>query len=56
MSMHCTEIVKTNTELDGKEVIELWTKNWTTMSKLHDGEESTKQESEDKVKSKTIAR
>ena len=56
VSMHCTENGKTNNELDGKEVIDLYSKNWTTTSELHDGEESTKQESQDTVKSKAITR
>ena len=42
MSLHCTENGKTNGELDGKEVIDLCSENWTTTSKLHDGEESGK--------------
>ena len=42
--------------MDGKEVIDLCSENWTTTSELHDGEESTKQESQDTEKSKTIAR
>ena len=56
MSMHHTENGKTNNELDGKEVIDLCSKNLTTTSELHDGEESTKQESEDTEKLKTITR
>ena len=43
--MHCTENGETNNEFDGKEVIDLCSKNQTTTSELHDGEESTKQES-----------
>ena len=39
-----------------KEVIDLCSENQTTTSELHDGEESTKQERQDKMKSKTIAR
>ena len=56
MSMHCTENGKTNSELDGKEVIDLCSENWTTTSELNNGEESTKQESQDTEKSKTTAR
>ena len=56
MSMHCTENGKTNSELDEKEVMDLCSKNRTTTSELHNGEESTKQESQDTVESKTIAR
>ena len=39
-----------------KPIIDLCSKNWTTTSELHDGEESTKQKSQNTVKSKTIAR
>ena len=56
MSMHCTENCEINNELDGNEVIDLWSENWTTTSELHNGEEITKQESQDTVKSKTIAK
>ena len=56
MSMHCTENSEINNELDGKEVIDLCSENQTTTSELHDGEESTKQESQDTVKSKTITK
>ena len=56
VSMQCTENGEINNELDGKEVIDLCIKNWTTTSELHDGEENTKQESQDTVKSKTIAK
>ena len=56
VSMHCTENGEINNELGGKEVIDLCSENQTTTSELHNGEESTKQESQDTVKSKTIAR
>ena len=56
MSMHCTENGEINNELDGKEAIDMCSENQTTTSELHDEEESTKQESQDTVKSKTIAR
>ena len=56
MSMHCTENGEINNELDGKEVIDLCSENCTTTSELHDREESTKQKSQDTMKSKTIAR
>ena len=56
MSTHCTENSEINNEIDGREVIDLCSENQTTTSELHDGEESTKQESQDKMKSKTIAR
>ena len=42
--------------MDAKEVIDLCSKNKTKTSEIHDGEESTKQESQDRVKSKTITR
>ena len=42
-SMHCTENSKTNEEMD-------------KTSEFHDSEESTKQESKDKMRSKTITR
>ena len=56
VSMHCTENGEINNELDGKEVTDLCSKNGTTTSELHNGEESTKQESQDTVKNKTITR
>ena len=56
MSMHCTENCEINDELDGKEVIDLCSKNQTTTSELHDSEEIAKQKSQDKMKSKTITR
>ena len=56
MSTHCTENCEINNELDGKEVLDLCSENQTTTSELHDSEESTKQKSQDKMKSKTIAR
>ena len=55
-STHCTENSKINNEMDGKEVIDLCSKNQTTTSELHDGEESTKQKSQYDMKSKTITR
>ena len=54
--MHCTENSEINDEMDGKEVVDLCSENQTTTSELHDGEESTKQESRDKMKSTTITR
>ena len=48
--MHCTENGEINDKLDGKEVIDLCSKNWTTTSELHNGEESTKQKSQDTMK------
>ena len=56
VSMHCTENGEINNELDGKEVINLCSKNSTTTGELHDREESTIQENQDTVKSKTITK
>ena len=42
--------------MDGKYVIDLCSENQTTTSELCDGEESTTPKSQDKMKSKTIAR
>ena len=52
----CTENDKTSGEMDRKEVIDLCSKSQTTTSKIHDGEESRKQESWDTEKSKIITR
>ena len=54
--MHCTENSKINDEMDGKEAIDLCSEIQTTTSELHGREESTKQERQAKMKSKTIAR
>ena len=43
VSMHCTENGEINDELDGTEITDLCSKNWSAMSELHDGEESTRQ-------------
>ena len=51
VSTHCTENSEINNEMDGIEVIDL-----CKTSEFHDGNESTKQESQDKRKSKTITR
>ena len=51
MSMHCTENGEINDELDGEEVIDQ-----TTTSEFHDEEESTKQKSQETMKTKTITR
>ena len=55
MSMHCTENSKIN-EMDGIEVIDLCSESQTKTSEFHNGKECTKQESQDKMKSKKIAR
>ena len=52
VSMHCTENSKINDEMDGKEITDLCSENQTTTSEIHDGEESTKQESHGEMKSK----
>ena len=54
--MHCTENSKINDEMDGIELIDLCSKTQTNTGEIHDGEESTKQGSQDNMKSKTIAR
>ena len=54
--MHCTENSEISNKMDEKEVTDLCCKNQTKTSELHDGEESTKQESQYKMKSKSITR
>ena len=56
VSTHCRENSELNIKFDGKEVIDLCSKTKTTTSELHNGGESTKQERQDKIKSKTISR
>ena len=56
VSTHCTENSQTNDEMEGIEVIDLWSENQTKNSESHNRKESTKQESQDKMKSKTITR
>ena len=56
MSTHCTENSKLNDEMDGVEGIDLCSENQTKYSEFHDRKESTKKESQGKMKSKTIAR
>ena len=56
VSTHCTEICKLNDEMDGKEVVDLSSENQTTISELHDREETTKQEKWNKMKKKPITR
>ena len=55
MSLHCTENSKTNNEMEGIEVIDMCSENQTKNREFHEGKESTKQDSWDKMKSKTIA-
>ena len=56
VSMHCTENREINDEMDGIEVIGLCSEKQTKNSELHKGKESTKQESQYKMKTNTIAR
>ena len=54
--MHCTENSEINDEMDGVEVLDLCSESQMKNSELHEGKESTKQESQDKMKTSTIAR
>ena len=54
--MYCTENCEINDELVEKEVIDQCSKPQTTTSELRNGEESTKRNSRDKMKNKTITR
>ena len=54
--MHCTENSEINDEMDGVEVLDLCSESQMKNSELHEGKESTKQESQDKMKTNTIAR
>ena len=56
LSIHCTENSEINNEMDGVGVTPLCSKNHTKSSKFHDRKKCTKQESQGKMKSKTIAR
>ena len=56
MFTHCTENSKINDEMDGVEVINLCSESQTKNSELHEGKETTKQESQDKMKSNAIAK
>ena len=56
MSTHCTENSKINDEMDGVEINDLCSENQTKTSEFNNGKECTKQESQDKMKSKTINR
>ena len=53
MSMHCTENSEINNEMDGVEVIDLCSESQTKNIEQHEGKESTKQESQDKMKTNT---
>ena len=54
--MYCTENNKINNEMDGVEVIDLCSASWTENGERDKGKESTKQESQDKMKTNTIVR
>ena len=56
MSTHSMENSEINDEMDRVEVIDLCSESQTKNSELHEGKESTKQESQDKMRSTTIAR
>ena len=56
VSTHCRENSENNDEMDGKESIDLCSENQTTTSELNNGEETTKQKSQDKMRIKTITR
>ena len=53
--MHCTENSEINDEMDGVEVIDLCSESQTRNGEQLEGKESTKQESQDKMKTITIA-
>ena len=54
--MHCTENSEINDKMSGVDVIDLCSENQTKNNEFHKGKEITKQESQDKKKSKTITR
>ena len=54
--MHCTENSEINNEMEGVEVIDLCSVSQTKNGELHEGKESTNQESQDKMKTNTMAR
>ena len=56
VSMHCTENSKINDEMDGEEVIDLCSESQIKNGELHEGKESTKQQSQEKMKTNTIIR
>ena len=56
MSTYCTENSKINDEMDGVEAIYLCSVSWTNNGEQDKGKESTKQESQDKMKTNTIVR
>ena len=56
ISMYCTENSKIDNEMDRVEVIDLCSESKTKNGEQHEGKESTKQESQDKMKTNAIAR
>ena len=56
MSTHCMENSEVNDEMDGVEVIDLCSESQAKNGDWHKGKESTKQESQDKMKTNTIVR
>ena len=56
MSTHCTENIEINDEMDGAEVIDLFSESKTKNDEQHKGKENSKQESRDKMKISTIIR
>ena len=56
MSTHCTENSEIDSKMDGVEVIDLCSESKTINGKQHEGKESSKQESRDKMKINTIIR
>ena len=54
--MYCTENSKIDKKMDGVEVIDLCSASWTKNGEQDKGKESTKQESQDKIKTNTIIR
>ena len=54
--MYCTENRKIDDKMDGVEVIDLCSESQTKNGEWHKGKESTKQESQDKMKTNTIIR
>ena len=56
VSKHCTQNSEINNEMDGVEVLDLCSESQTKNGEPHKGKESTKQESQDKMKTNTITR
>ena len=56
MSTHRTENSEINDEMDRVEVLDLCSESQTKISELHERKQSTRQESQDKMKTNTITR